>query len=174
MIAVDVLEVQVSYQNNRYLLVIQDYFTKWAEAVPLPDQTTNRITEELVKSLPVMIFRIFSIQTRARILRVLYCCKPWMPLVLAKPGQLPTTFKVMEWLNVSIVPCSRCSVLMSENRQIGNAFSPLSYLRIGQQSMHPQDFPHFNSCLDDHHRRHHFRKQLPMNQCLTMPSYVPN
>ena len=49
MIAVDILEVPVSYHNNRYLLVIQDYFTKWAEAVPLPDQTASRITDELVK-----------------------------------------------------------------------------------------------------------------------------
>ena len=49
MIAVDVLEVPVSYQNNRYLLVIQDYFTKWVEAIPMPDQTAVRITNELTK-----------------------------------------------------------------------------------------------------------------------------
>ena len=49
MVAVDILEVPVSYRNNRYLLVIQDYFTKWVEAVPLPDQTAARITKELVK-----------------------------------------------------------------------------------------------------------------------------
>ena len=49
MIAVGILEVPTSYQQNRYLLVIQDYFTKWAEAVPLPDQTAERISKELVK-----------------------------------------------------------------------------------------------------------------------------
>ena len=49
MIAVDVLEVPLSLNNNRYLLVIQDYFTKWAEAIPMPDQTAARITTELVK-----------------------------------------------------------------------------------------------------------------------------
>ena len=38
MIAVDILEVPISSNNNRYLLVVQDYFTKWAEAIPLPDQ----------------------------------------------------------------------------------------------------------------------------------------
>ena len=49
MVAVDILQLPLSCQNNRYLLVIQDYFTKWAEAIPLPDQTASRITKELVK-----------------------------------------------------------------------------------------------------------------------------
>ena len=49
MVAVDVLEVPLSTKNNRYLLVIQDYFTKWAEAIPMPDQTASHITDELVK-----------------------------------------------------------------------------------------------------------------------------
>ena len=49
MIAVDVLEVPVSKSNNRYLLVVQDYFTKWVEAIPMPDQTSLRISTELVK-----------------------------------------------------------------------------------------------------------------------------
>ena len=47
MIAVDVLEVPVS-RNNRYLLVIQDYLTKWADAIPLCDQTALSITTALV------------------------------------------------------------------------------------------------------------------------------
>ena len=49
MVAVDILEVPLSRNNNRYLLVLQDYFTKWADAVPLPDQTAARITGELTK-----------------------------------------------------------------------------------------------------------------------------
>ena len=31
MVAVDILEVPVSFWNNRYLLVVQDYFTKWMQ-----------------------------------------------------------------------------------------------------------------------------------------------
>ena len=33
-VAVDILEVPTSRHNNRYLLVIQDYMTKWVEAIP--------------------------------------------------------------------------------------------------------------------------------------------
>ena len=46
-VAVDILEVPVS-RNNRYLLVIQDYFTKWAEALPFHDKTALSITTALV------------------------------------------------------------------------------------------------------------------------------
>ena len=49
MIAVDILKVPLSTNNNCYLLVIQDYFTKWADTVPLPDQSASRITTELIK-----------------------------------------------------------------------------------------------------------------------------
>ena len=49
MIAVDILEVPLSPHNNQYLLVVQDYFTKWATAIALTDQTTIHITSILVK-----------------------------------------------------------------------------------------------------------------------------
>jgi hypothetical protein len=54
MVAVDILEVPVSYQGNRYLLVVQDYFTKWADAIPLRNQTAETITQELTKLFSVM------------------------------------------------------------------------------------------------------------------------
>ncbi|KAL5463810.1 hypothetical protein EMCRGX_G032745 [Ephydatia muelleri] len=49
MIAVDILEVLMSTNGNRYLMVMQDYFTKWAEAIPLKNQTAALINEALVK-----------------------------------------------------------------------------------------------------------------------------
>ena len=45
-VAVDILQVPSSSQSH---LVIQDYFTKWAEAIPMANQTATIITRELVK-----------------------------------------------------------------------------------------------------------------------------
>ena len=53
MIMVDILEVPVSRNNNRCLMFVQDYFTKWVEAIPLQNQTAVRITKELVGILYV-------------------------------------------------------------------------------------------------------------------------
>jgi len=71
-VAVDILQVPLLYRNNRYLLVIQDYFTMWAEAIPLLDQTVDRITKELTK-----VFTTFGVPDilhfdQGQILKVLY------------------------------------------------------------------------------------------------------
>ena len=48
-LAVDVLQVPVSSRGNRYLLVfLQDYFTKWAEAISMPNQTAECIAGILI------------------------------------------------------------------------------------------------------------------------------
>ena len=47
MVAVDVLKVPVSTNGNRYLLVAQDYFSKWPFAMAMPDQTAERIVRIL-------------------------------------------------------------------------------------------------------------------------------
>ena len=49
MIAVDILQVPLLTNNNRYLVIIQDNCTKWADIIPLPDETVYRITAELIK-----------------------------------------------------------------------------------------------------------------------------
>ena len=51
MVAADILEVPVSSNNNCYLLVVQDYFTKWVEVVPMPDQTATRIVYSYYKNI---------------------------------------------------------------------------------------------------------------------------
>nr|VZI14049.1 unnamed protein product [Spirometra erinaceieuropaei] len=39
-----------SRKGNRYLLVMVDFFTKWAEAAPLPDQTTATVAEAIMST----------------------------------------------------------------------------------------------------------------------------
>ena len=70
MVAADILEVPVSSNNNHYLLVVQDYFTKWVEAIPLPDQTAARITGELLNFLLHMDAQISFILIKDETLRV--------------------------------------------------------------------------------------------------------
>ena len=38
----------LTHQNNKYILVISDVFTKWTEAIPLPDQEALTVTKAFV------------------------------------------------------------------------------------------------------------------------------
>jgi len=49
MIAVDILSVPMSVNGNIYLLVVQDYLTKWADSIPLPNRKAVTITKTLTK-----------------------------------------------------------------------------------------------------------------------------
>ena len=62
MVAVDILSVPVSTNGNKCLLVVQDCFTKWADAIPLPNQKAVTITKALVNLFATMGLP----QTRAR------------------------------------------------------------------------------------------------------------
>ena len=48
-ICVDMLgPLPLTHQNNKYILVISDVFTKWTEAIPLPDQEALTVTKAFV------------------------------------------------------------------------------------------------------------------------------
>ena len=48
-VAMDILgPLPESHSGNRYILVIGEYFTKWVEAFPIPDQETTTIARCLV------------------------------------------------------------------------------------------------------------------------------
>ena len=47
MVAVDVLKVPTSIKGNQYLLVVQDYFSKWPFAFPMQDQKAETIVQIL-------------------------------------------------------------------------------------------------------------------------------
>ena len=49
-VAVDIMgPLPLTDRGNRYLLVVMDYFTKWPEAYPLPDQEASTIAHALVE-----------------------------------------------------------------------------------------------------------------------------
>ena len=48
MLAMDILgPLPVSNKRNRYLLVVSDYYTKWPEFFPLPDQKATTVAKVL-------------------------------------------------------------------------------------------------------------------------------
>ena len=47
LVAVDILKVPMSHQGNQYILVAQDYFSKWSFAQAMPDQKADRIVRIL-------------------------------------------------------------------------------------------------------------------------------
>ena len=47
MVGVDILKVPMSSKGNQYLLVAQDYFSKWPFAIALPDQKAATIVQVL-------------------------------------------------------------------------------------------------------------------------------
>ncbi|GBN09270.1 hypothetical protein AVEN_23044-1 [Araneus ventricosus] len=49
--ALDILRLfPVTTKGNWYVLVSMDYFTKWPEAIPIPDQEASTVAEELVRT----------------------------------------------------------------------------------------------------------------------------
>ena len=51
MIAMDFLELPATDRGNKYCLVITDYFTRWPEAFPVPDQHATTVARILVDGI---------------------------------------------------------------------------------------------------------------------------
>ena len=51
-IAVDILgELPLTENNNRYILVVSDYFTKWTESYPIPNMEASTVAKVMVEQL---------------------------------------------------------------------------------------------------------------------------
>ena len=48
---VDIIELPTTERGNRYVLVFQDFLTKWPMVYPMPDQTSLPITKLLVSEI---------------------------------------------------------------------------------------------------------------------------
>lgn len=47
LVAVDLMTLARSYEGNRYLIVAQDYFSKWPEVKPVPEKTAKAVADFL-------------------------------------------------------------------------------------------------------------------------------
>ena len=50
-VGVDVMELPLTEQGNRYVLVFQDFLSKWPLIFPMPDQKSIRIAQILVQEV---------------------------------------------------------------------------------------------------------------------------
>ncbi|GBN11022.1 hypothetical protein AVEN_17602-1 [Araneus ventricosus] len=61
-------------KGNRGVLVLMDYFTKWPEVIPIPEQKASTVAEEIVRS---WISRLYSDQVQILIscsLKLSFAC----------------------------------------------------------------------------------------------------
>ena len=121
MVAVDVLQFPTSSQNHRYILVIQDYFTKWAEAISMANQTATTITKEPVK--------VFSNYGLPEILHSDQGCNFESSLLQQTLDAFGITksrtiayHPGMKWWRDLIAPFYKCCVHMFVMSQIGRNF----------------------------------------------------
>ena len=97
MIAVDILEVLLYTNSNHYLPVLPDYFTKWCDAIPLPDQMAALITRELVKILSIYGHPEILHSDQGPNFESSILAQHCRPLVCIHPEQQLTTLKEMVW-----------------------------------------------------------------------------
>ena len=131
--------------SYRYLMVVQDYFTKWPEAIPLPDHTANWITSELVKLLGC---QIFCTQIKGEILRAPSLVRHWRHLVSTNLAPQPITHNVVECFNRSLLQMLRSYVNKEVDWECYVRICHWFCMHTGQQ--HTQlEFHLSSSCLAD-------------------------
>ena len=150
MVAVNVLEVPILYNTNQYLLVIQDYFTKWAEAIPILDQTAAQITADLVKVFSVLgvpdvlhsdqgqNFKSTILKETLQVFGIAESCTT---------AYRPQGDGMMERLNQSLLQLFHC--MLTRNLQIGTVISLWFCMHITQLYIRQLVFLHFSLCLAD-------------------------
>ena len=89
-VALDMLGAfRKSDKGNKYLLVVGDYFSKWLEAVPVPDQEATTVAKAFIDRI-VSIFGVpcYYIQTKDLILNLHFSRKfaeSWVSRKLEPP-----------------------------------------------------------------------------------------
>ena len=119
MVAVDILEVPLSIQGNRYILVIQDYFTKWLEAIALKDQTADTITKELIVVFGRFGMPQFLHSDQGRNFESTLLRSTLEAFGVEKQGQQLIIHKETEWWRGQTDPSYRCFARLWRRKLIG-------------------------------------------------------
>jgi len=48
-VGIDLIQLPVSSSGNRYCITLTDYFSKWAEAMPIPTKEATHVADFLCK-----------------------------------------------------------------------------------------------------------------------------
>ena len=124
MVAIDILQVPVSTNNNKYLLVMQDYFTKWADAKPIKDPTAAIISAELVKLFCTYGIPELSTLIRVQTLKVPSLSKLWRPLEWRNHTLHHIILREMAWLSSLINLYCSCYVHTLKRERSGKSTYP--------------------------------------------------
>ena len=105
LVAVDIVgPFPETTKEKSYILVAADYFTRWVEAYPIPNQEAVMVAQKLVSEFFLHFSppeRLHSDQGRKfESAVILEICKLLGGLLSVR--LLPTTHSVTDWLNVSI------------------------------------------------------------------------
>ena len=126
MVAVVILTVPVSTRGNRYLLVVQDYFIKWANTIPLSNQKASTITSALIKlfstvGMPEIVHSDQGQNFESMIPKqlIIGCIRD----IYITPKPQPIIPKEMVWLRDSTAPCYSSYVPMLNKNQSGRKVS---------------------------------------------------
>ena len=121
-IAIDVLgPLPITETGNKYILIVADYFTKWVEAYPMPNQEATTVAELLVKQficrfgVPLLIHsdqgRNFESELFAEMCRL---------LGIKKTRTTHTILNQMVWSNVLTARWKpNCQSLLTTTKRIG-------------------------------------------------------
>ena len=101
-IGMDLMELPQTQKGNKYVIVLQDYLTKWPLVYALPNQKTQTVARVLVEEL-VPFFGVPEALLSDRGTNLLsHLMKDLCKMLNSIPP--PITLNVMEWLNASTEP----------------------------------------------------------------------
>ena len=102
----------MSLKGNRYILVVEDSFTKWLECYPMPDQKAETITEILVDIISRLGIPEFLHSDQGRNFESRLLKETCKSLGIRKTHTTPYHLQGIPWWRGVIEQCFRCFAVM--------------------------------------------------------------